>query len=139
MTRYVVGFTFSAREVLLIRKNRPSWQAGKYNGIGGHIEPGETPDQAMTREFLEETGAKGCWFEFAVLTDKDRTWEVHFFAGGMFPDEKPRTMTDEEIAWVPMTDLPEHVLPNLRFLVPMAVAALSGGNEWPMLLVEKGA
>ena len=30
--------------------------ANKYNGIGGHIEPGENPQQSARRELLEETG-----------------------------------------------------------------------------------
>lgn len=55
--RYVLGFMFDHEEkhVLLIWKNRPKWQAGKLNGIGGKIEAGETPLQAMEREFTEET------------------------------------------------------------------------------------
>ena len=55
---YVAGFLFSPdrSRVLLIRKNRPAWQAGKLNGLGGKIEPGETPPQAMRREFREEQG-----------------------------------------------------------------------------------
>lgn len=56
--RYVVGFIFSLdrQSVLLIRKNRPQWQLGKLNGIGGEIEKGETPHAAMTRECAEECG-----------------------------------------------------------------------------------
>lgn len=35
---YTLGFIFDDRwkEVLLIKKNTPLWQAGLYNGIGGH-------------------------------------------------------------------------------------------------------
>ena len=29
---------------------------GKWMGVGGHIEKGETPDEAMVREVFEETG-----------------------------------------------------------------------------------
>ena len=31
---------------------------GKVLGIGGHLDPGETPLQAIVREFSEETGAQ---------------------------------------------------------------------------------
>jgi len=70
--RYVLGFMFNEEitEVALIRKNRPVWQAGHLNGIGGHVEPGEAPDIAMAREFLEETGAitsLGDWIKFAQM------------------------------------------------------------------------
>jgi 8-oxo-dGTP pyrophosphatase MutT (NUDIX family) len=30
-------------EVLLIEKQKPAWQRGKLNGVGGKIEPGENP------------------------------------------------------------------------------------------------
>ena len=55
---YVVGLLFneSLTWVLLIRKNKPAWQAGKLNGVGGKVEDGETPAQAMEREFMEEAG-----------------------------------------------------------------------------------
>ena len=59
--RYVLGFVFSldASRVLLIWKNRPEWQKGKLNGIGGKIEEGELPIDAMKREFSEETSFAG--------------------------------------------------------------------------------
>lgn len=71
-TRYVVGFCFTSDKSLvrLIRKNRPKWQEGKLNGVGGHIEEGEDPISAMVREFKEETGAEtqpSDWREFALL------------------------------------------------------------------------
>lgn len=71
---YVCGFMFDRdmERVVLIRKSKPQWQAGKLNGVGGKVEiketvkavPGltsgfhiyETPPEAMAREFLEETG-----------------------------------------------------------------------------------
>lgn len=54
---YVVGFAIDDLDrVALIRKNRPDFQAGLFNGIGGHVEVGETPAGAMVREFVEETG-----------------------------------------------------------------------------------
>ena len=40
----------------VIKKERPVWQAGLLNAIGGHVEKGEYPVEAMQREFLEETG-----------------------------------------------------------------------------------
>ena len=44
-------------DVLLLRgaADKRLW-AGKYNGLGGHIEPGETPRQAAVRELQEEAG-----------------------------------------------------------------------------------
>ncbi len=44
MKGYVLGFAFDEdyEWVALIKKNRPQWQAGKLNGVGGKIEPNET-------------------------------------------------------------------------------------------------
>jgi 8-oxo-dGTP diphosphatase len=57
---YVVGFIFNKERtrVALIRKDRPDFQAGKLNGIGGKIEKGEEADHCMVREAIEETGFK---------------------------------------------------------------------------------
>lgn len=68
--RYVVGFLFSddRKQVALIHKRRPGWQAGRLNGVGGKIESGETPAAAMHREFAEEAGVWGVqWGQFATL------------------------------------------------------------------------
>mgnify|MGYP002715664186 CR=1 FL=1 len=42
--RFVAGFAFSADggKVALVRKNRPRWQRGRLNAIGGSIEAGES-------------------------------------------------------------------------------------------------
>ncbi len=40
MERYVVGFCFNGdmSKVVLIQKNRPAWQVGKLNGVGGMVK-----------------------------------------------------------------------------------------------------
>ncbi len=48
-------FVFREDEVLLIRKKR-GLGAGKINGPGGKIDPGETPEQCAIREVEEELG-----------------------------------------------------------------------------------
>jgi 8-oxo-dGTP diphosphatase len=60
--RYVVTprtlvFLTRADQILLLRgaADKRLW-AGKYNGLGGHIESGESPYQAAKREVYEESG-----------------------------------------------------------------------------------
>lgn len=87
---YVVGLAFSktGNQMAAILKDRPEFQKGKWNGIGGKIEPGDmngkqlfnggitNPDNhivlnAMVREFEEETGVKSYlneWRYFAKVT-----------------------------------------------------------------------
>lgn len=72
-TRYVLGFLFNKprTSVVLIRKQKPAWQAGLLNGIGGKIEPGEMESEAMAREFKEETGVTtdgSRWRRFCEMT-----------------------------------------------------------------------
>ena len=49
MKEYVLAFIFDTKlnQILLIKKNRPDYQAGLLNGIGGKIEPNETPIKAV--------------------------------------------------------------------------------------------
>ena len=119
---YVVGFMFdsSEREVLLLSKTRPQWQIGKLNGVGGHIEEGESPLQAMRREFAEEVGIEHVdWREYCVLGDC-RDWSIHFFwTVGPIWDAQP--LGDERPAIARVDDLPTTVIPNLRWLIPMAL------------------
>ncbi len=52
-------FGFRQDRVLLQRvpEGRSAW-AGLWNGVGGHVEQGESPAEAAQREFVEETGLK---------------------------------------------------------------------------------
>lgn len=121
--QYVVGFLFNPAEnaVLLLRKNRPSWQVDKLNGIGGRIEDGETPAEAMRRECLEEVGLDcDTWRQFCVLSD-ERQWQIYFFSA-VGQIGKARQLTDEKPEIVCAFALPFDTIPNLKWLIPMALA-----------------
>ena len=53
--RATLLFVIQDERILLIRKKR-GLGAGKINGPGGRLEPGETPRQAAIREVTEEIG-----------------------------------------------------------------------------------
>lgn len=83
IVRYVLGFAFDLADnsVALIEKKRPDWQKGHWNGLGGHIEEGESPHAAMVREFLEEANIKthqAQWRLAGKLFASD-AWEVFVF------------------------------------------------------------
>lgn len=125
---YVAAFLFSEnrRSVALIRKNKPEWQAGKFNGIGGKVEPGETPIEAMEREFLEEAGLHVTGWKHKVTLHKEGEFDVHFYYA--FDDRvfSVRTMEKEvvdviDVAYLPMV---KHV-PNLSWLIPLCLEPLT--------------
>jgi 8-oxo-dGTP diphosphatase len=125
VTDYVAGFAFSRdqRQVLLVRKRRPAWQRGRYNGIGGHIEEGELPVEAMRREFFEETGVFTSvrdWRHFAVVcTDQSR---VFMFTATLDGLDSARNMTDERIALIDVENVAAtRTVPNLAWLIPLAL------------------
>lgn len=120
---YVAGLFIDLdyKKIALIRKNRPEWQKGKLNAIGGKIERAETPCKAMAREFKEETGVvHDVWREFCIL--KNPKFIVYFFIGyGKFKSIKD--MTDEKIEIIELKDIPQRIdlIPNLKWLIPLAL------------------
>ena len=89
MTEYVAGFFTSpyGDQVALVRKEKPAWQKGRLNAIGGKIESGETPADAMRREFLEEAGLDvSDWKHFVTLTGIRGDWRVYLLLLDAGPD-----------------------------------------------------
>ncbi|MCI0563502.1 MAG: NUDIX domain-containing protein [Nitrososphaera sp.] len=127
MIEYVLGFYFSEdlKNLVLIGKRRPPWQAGKFNGVGGKIEDGESPYVAMVREFREETGVHtppSDWSLRATMTGSD--WKVYVFAGRAFDSTirlVPQPEEEEVPVIFPVDKIPENVIPNLRWLIPLCL------------------
>lgn len=122
---YVVGFLFDRwGSVALIEKDRPAWQAGKVNGIGGKIEYGEGALQAMTREFKEETGVDwNIWTQIGML-ESPRSF-IYVFKGFTDSDtlRSVKTMETERV-FVHNTYaelVPKNAVPNLHWLIPFAL------------------
>lgn len=55
--------------MLYRNKKKNDINAGKYIGVGGHVEDGESPDECIVREVFEETGVQayglqGTWADY---------------------------------------------------------------------------
>lgn len=142
--KYVATFVFSAGEVCvaLVQKNTKKLPHlnGKWNGIGGKMEIGESPVGAAIRELREETG---------LIAEKDNMvfvehqrfnilmpgyHEIYWYAINNIP--RPARLpkvndAGERLAWVPLTHgIPDlgftdgGLCPNLDYLVPKAIVFL---------------
>lgn len=122
---YVCGFLFHMNglnnlEVALIQKNRPVWQQGRLNGIGGHVEDGESPRAAMVREFEEEAGVRVTdWRCFLVL--RHRKSLVYMFTSTA-PNRLPiYSPTDEKVDyWLVSLIGSYYTIDNLKWIIPLA-------------------
>ncbi len=125
MKEYVCGFMFSPnkRKVVLIQKNKPEWQKGLLNGVGGRMEEKETPIQAMIREFKEETGLhRPNWKIFCELYTEDKSAHVTFFYSFSVYPIHPKSMTDEKVILFPIKNIHRvPCIPNLNWLLYMCL------------------
>jgi 8-oxo-dGTP diphosphatase len=144
---YCLGFVFDEEleHVVLLEKNRPPWQAGKVNGVGGHVQPGESYLESMRREFREEAGAdipEVQWVAFCGMTGtapeverpdcENLDWTCMCFAARLKLSDFDCvvTKTDEQIVLVEVTNLDTEMVPidNVRWMIPAAIEALKGGE-----------
>lgn len=113
-------FTADAREVVLVRKTRPAWQAGRVNALGGKMDDDEAVSDSARREVREEAGIDvDGWEEFLVWHDPEyRLRAVRAF------DEAARgarTAEDQEVFLARVDALPPNVIDNLRWIIPLAL------------------
>jgi len=126
MKTYVVGFAFDivGKQVVLVKKDHPEWQKGKWNGIGGHIKSDETAIKAMVREFEEETGllvGDSLWRNYLTIQYYDRI--VYFLRTFLHINYlmKVKSITSEEIKIHEISELFQvPIIPNLTWIIPLA-------------------
>ena len=122
-TDYVVGFLFDMdrKLVVLIEKKKPTWQVGFLNGVGGHIEPMETPAEAMEREFEEETGLRMLIWDHTITLTLSGNRERVFFFKAKWTHGEVRTVTDEKIIVTNYNQLPENTLLSAKWAIPLCL------------------
>jgi 8-oxo-dGTP diphosphatase len=119
---YVLALLFSPdrRRIVLVRKTRPEWQAGRVNALGGKLSPGETCAAGARREVREEAGVDvDGWEEFLVWDDP--VYRMHALRAFDDAALSARTAEDQEVLVAEVADLPPNLIDNLRWLIPLAL------------------
>ena len=97
--QYVLIFAFNAGKVLLRMKQKPDWQSGKWNGLGGTVEPQdrEFAEDMYTTVYTAQMAAAGRKFddETGLEVASDR------FMGGIYV---PYPQVGLWVYWIDLTD-----------------------------------
>ena len=132
-----VSFVRSGQRLLLLRHGPGSDRfAGRWNGVGGHVEAGEGLRAAAKRELLEEAGLaveglrlRGVVHETGLL---GHAYVVFFFVAEV-AEATLRPAPGVELAWHDLSRL--HELPLVDDLQELLEALLT--NPEPVLAVER--
>lgn len=113
----VVGLLFNERNEVLIALRPPHVvQPGVWEFPGGKVEPDETLENALIREFQEEIGIQIVQTEFFLkiekhFVEKNIVLILHTFRITEFHGE-PRGCENQEIRWVPTHTLKNYTFPE---------------------------
>lgn len=109
---------------------KESW-AGYFNGIGGHLEAGESPYQAAIREVREETGLECTNLQIRALITIDTGITpgilLFIFLAELEQHSLPelRCSAEGEVTWVRLNELDKlPLLPDLHRLLPRILTSL---------------
>lgn len=139
--KYVVSFIFKpgCNDVWLIRKNKPEWQKGCLNGIGGKVEKTETYRKAAIRELQEEAGIFiGHLLEVGYMQGKNNDGSK--FRVGIFTaisDQELKTMESEIIDIFNINDIKTYKhIENIPMLIETCIYNLLGHSHFSKLIMQ---
>jgi len=125
-------FLFDHDECVLLLQgstDKRLW-AGLYNGIGGHVEPGEDILEAAYRELDEESGISDVDLQFCgqIMIDvSDHTGVAIFVFRGFFEGETYMESPEGKLKRISLDDLDRlPVVEDLPIILPKIVSFQSG-------------
>ncbi|GGJ05444.1 7,8-dihydro-8-oxoguanine triphosphatase [Alicyclobacillus cellulosilyticus] len=99
--RYTICFIRHGDDLLLLHRRRPP-NRGLWNGVGGKIDPGETPVAACVREVREETGLVLPAVRFRGIVTWDGAEGMYLFTAEA-PVREVLPCDEGELAWKPIS------------------------------------
>ncbi len=104
-------YIFNGTKVLMINRNKRENDIhfGKWNGLGGKFNNGETPEECVTREVFEESGLliiepKLRGFITFPSFDEEDDWYVFVFTSDKF-NGQIKESAEGELAWIEWKDV----------------------------------
>lgn len=100
----------NGKELLLLHRNKKKQDvhAGKWIGVGGKLEAGETPQECAVREIFEETGLRANPILKGIITfpefTPDHDWYTYVFTATEFEGELSEC-DEGTLEWVPYEDV----------------------------------
>ncbi len=106
----------------LLAKRKGSFAAGHWGSLGGHVEFGETPIEAVKREAMEELGVEIGNIQFAMCADMQKFGKHYIdisFTAEIVSGEPRICEVDkiEEIGWFSLDQLPEPLFDPVRMVL----------------------
>ena len=97
------------RYLMLYRNKKANdLNEGKWIGVGGHFEAGESPDECLLREVREETGLTLIRYRFrgiiTFVSDKYETEYMHLYTADEFTGEL-KSCDEGTLKWIPKDEL----------------------------------
>ena len=92
---------------LLLNRNKKEndLNHGKWIGVGGKCEPGESPEECVRRETFEETGLTlGALHFYGIIHFRSDTWEdeeMYLYSSSDFTGEIAEDCREGTLAWIP--------------------------------------
>ena len=131
--------------ILLAMKKR-GFGEGKYNGVGGKIENGETPEEAMIRETQEEIAVTPIEYEKVGIIEFDEFYKgqkekvmFHLYIVSKWQGE-PTESDEMKPEWFDIQSIPyDKMFPDDKYWLPLILegrkikAYFDFDEEWNLL------
>lgn len=135
MPEWTLCEIIKGRRILLKMATR-GVSRGKWNGLGGKIEKGETPEENIMREVYEESGL--------VVKKLEKVGRIHFYRGSrkrtfgighLFIIRefggKARSTEEGRVRWFDFNEIPyERMWDDDRYWLPHLINGLSFDSEF---------